>query len=121
MNNILLKNTNIIDVENNSVNENMDIVIENDVIKDVSPSTENHSPDYETIDCSGKFALPGLFESHAHLCWLETFEKDDKISILKQFVEKGITQVRDVGGPFNILKKMKEEIHANNITGPEIF
>ena len=41
--------------------------------------------------------------------------------ILEEFIKKGITQVRDVGGPFNVLKKMKEDINSNKIKGPEIF
>jgi imidazolonepropionase-like amidohydrolase len=118
---ILLKNINFFDVENDVIKENVDIIIENDLIKEIKKSTKGNSLDFKIIDCTDKYAVPGLFESHAHLCWLTTFENKEKEKILEQFVKKGITQVRDVGGPFDILKKMKEEINSNTIIGPEIF
>ncbi len=117
----LLKNINYFDVENDVMKENMDIIVENDIIKEIRKSTEDNSSEFKIIDCTDKYAIPGLFESHAHLCWLTTFEKNEKEKILEQFVKKGITQVRDVGGPFDVLKKMKEEINSNKLIGPEIF
>ena len=118
---ILLKNINYFDIENDVIKENMDIIFENDLIKEIKKSTEENSSDFKIIDCTNKYAVPGLFESHAHLCWLTTFENNEKEKILKQFVKKGITQVRDVGGPFDVLKKMKEDIKSDKMTGPEIF
>ncbi|MCD4820303.1 MAG: amidohydrolase family protein [Candidatus Cloacimonetes bacterium] len=118
---ILLKNINYLDVENEVIKENVDIFIENDLIKEIKKSTKKNFPDFKIIDCINKYAVPGLFESHAHLCWLTTFENNEKEKILEQFVHKGITQVRDVGGPFDALKKMKEDISSNKMIGPEIF
>lgn len=120
-NHILLKNINYFDVENAVMKKNADIIIENNLIKEIKKSTKENSSDFKIIDCTSKYAVPGLFESHAHLCWLTTFENNEKEKILKQFVKKGITQVRDVGGPFDVLKKMKEDINSNKMIGPEIF
>ena len=117
----VLMNINYFDVENDIMKENMNIFIEDDFIKDITKLTEEYSPEYKIIDCTDKYAIPGLFESHAHLCWLTTFENTEKENTLEQFIKRGITQVRDVGGPFNVLKKLKEEINSNKIIGPEIF
>ncbi len=118
---ILIKNINIIDVEKESVQENADIFIENSRIKAIDKNCNMNVSDAEAIDCTGKFAVPGLFECHAHMSHLSELEKNERESILREFVKKGITQVRDVGGPLNILKEMKEKIRKGGICGPDLF
>ncbi|HEX7401817.1 MAG TPA: amidohydrolase family protein, partial [candidate division Zixibacteria bacterium] len=44
-----------------------------------------------------------------------------KKQILKEFVVRGITQVRDVGGPVKTLKSMKDNISNGEFVGPVIF
>ena len=118
-NQILLEDMNIFDVKDGTFKNNMDILIENDIIKNVGKIKETNVE--KRIDCSGKFAVPGLFECHAHIAFLTTMDENDKKKMLKEFVEKGITQIRDVGGPLNVLKKLKEEISNGKFEGPEIF
>lgn len=118
---IILRNITYFDVDNDVMNVKADIIIENCCIKKITNTTDENSDNTKVIDCSNKYAVPGLFESHAHLCHLSTLEKKEREEFLEQFIKKGITQVRDVGGPFNILKKMKEEINSGKIMGPEIF
>jgi len=118
-NQILLKNINIFDVKDGTFKNNLDILIENDIIKNIGKIKET---DFEKrIDCSGKFAVPGLFDCHTHIAFLTTMDDNKKKKMLKEFVEKGITQIRDVGGPLNVLKKLKEDISNGKLTGPEIF
>lgn len=121
MQKILVKNVNIVDVAIGSIQREMDILIGKDRIQSIYPSNKVETADAFIVDCTGKYAVPGLFESHAHLSHLKEMEKDERGNILKGFVKKGIMQVRDVGGPVDILMDMKEQIQKGNTCGPDIF
>ncbi|NOR14530.1 MAG: amidohydrolase family protein, partial [Candidatus Aminicenantes bacterium] len=70
---------------------------------------------------TGKFVVPGLFDCHTHLAFLKTEGEKDPQKGLQAFVSKGITQVRDVGGPLNVLNQMNKRISSGEILGPELF
>jgi imidazolonepropionase-like amidohydrolase len=134
---ILLKNVNLFDVENDILRNNLDILIENGIIKKVGKVNYIDEENLTQINCLRKFAIPGLFECHAHLALLTSPDEETKKQImedfgttkenelekqvLKEFVVKGITQVRDVGGPVNVLKDLKESISNGKFPGPDIF
>ena len=120
---ILLKNISVFDVKTGIFRNNLDILIENCLIKVVGKVNYVGKERLSQIDCSGKFAVPGLFECHAHLTSLSFTTKDEeaKKQMLKEFITKGITQIRDAGGPLKTLKKMKEDILNGEFLGPEIF
>jgi imidazolonepropionase-like amidohydrolase len=118
---VLLKHINVIDVEHNTVQEDMDVLLEKGLIKKISPSKSKNAKGATIIDCSGKYAVPGLFEFHAHLCHLQSIEQLRDMNVLQRFLDKGITQVRDVGGPIDVLKHMKDNVSADPGCGPDIF
>ena len=130
----------MLDVKEGVLRENLDILIEDQLIKKVGKLNSVDKEKVKTIDCSGKFALPGLFDCHTHLSVLtnqpekdseeileecgiaggslsETLEKQ----VLKKFVERGITQVRDCGGPVKTLKGFRDKISSGEYIGPELF
>ncbi len=117
---ILLKNVNIFDVKEGIFRDNLNILTEDNIIRDVG-KVNIGAKSVSHIDCSEKFAIPGLFECHTHLAQLTTMEDETKEQMLKKFVDNGITQVRDVGGPLDTLKKMKDNISKRKLDGPEIF
>jgi len=137
---IILKNANLLDVENGILRNNVDILIEDDIIKEVGKVNYVDEKNLTQIDCSHKFVLPGLFECHAHLTVLtnqddetkkeilkecaieETTQKDElEKQVFKDFVVKGITQIRDCGGPVNTLKALRDKISNEEYAGPDIF
>ncbi|MCJ7577338.1 MAG: amidohydrolase family protein, partial [candidate division Zixibacteria bacterium] len=97
------------------------ILIEDGTIKEIGKVNYIDEENLTQIDCSHKFALPGLFECHGHLAWVTTLEDKVKKQTLKEFVVKGITQVRDVAGPVKILKRLKDDISNGEFLGPDIF
>ncbi len=120
-NQILLKNINYIDVEQGLIVKNTNILIEDDFIKKIFnelPIDKNYS---QIIDCNGKFAVPGLFECHSHIVGVFDFNDEERKEILQEFVFNGITQVRDVGGPLDLLEQMQSDIISNKIIGPDLF
>ncbi|MBT8338861.1 MAG: amidohydrolase family protein, partial [Desulfatitalea sp.] len=74
-----------------------------------------------SIDCAGKFAVPGLFDSHTHLSML-TLRSDEQVrSVFSDFVRRGVTQVRDVGGPLDVIGALSRRTDSEALVGPEIF
>jgi len=136
---ILLKHINLLDVENGVLINDTDILIKDDIIKEIGRAKCRNEESLMQFNCAGKFALPGLFDCHTHLNVLTNQGNEVKKEILKEggieeniqehlekqtlkdFAVKGITQLRDLGGPFNILKDLKDKISRGEYTGPEIF
>lgn len=137
---ILLENANLFDAEEGVLRHNLDILVEGDTIRQVGRAIRADGERLRQIDCSGKFALPGLFECHAHLTVLtnqpdrekkeileecavkggSTSEELDK-QVLREFVNRGVTQIRDCGGPLATLKAMKDKISRGEYIGPDLF
>lgn len=117
---ILLQNVRIFDGSTGRLTGPQDILIAGERIgsvgEDLAPA-----PGATTIDCTGKYAVPGLFDCHVHLAHLTTSGGDTLRSTLAEFVRRGITHVRDVGGPVELLRHMKEQVGSAALTGPEIF
>jgi hypothetical protein len=119
-NQILLINVRIFNSKTGIMSAAQDILIEGDRIKKVG-KTDVVQRHIERIDCSGKYAIPGLWDCHTHLAFLTTLGENQPQKGLKDFVLNGITQARDVGGPIDVMREMKERISNGEISGPEIF
>lgn len=65
---LLLKNANIIDPIND-ITGKYDLLIENNIIKEIGLSLDKDINNYEikTINLKGKYILPGLIDMHVHL------------------------------------------------------
>lgn len=61
---ILLKNGKLIDYKTNT-NENLDILIENDKVKQISKEITTSAD--KTIDCTNLYIIPGMIDIHCHL------------------------------------------------------
>jgi len=137
---ILLKNVSIFDAGSGTFRKNADILIEDGIVREIGEVKDVDEESLRRVDCSHKYALPGLFESHAHLTVLTNQPEKDKKDILmecaveegslseeldkqvlEQFVKKGITQIRDCGGPVKTLKAMKNKISSGEYVGPDLF
>ncbi|MHC4945344.1 MAG: hypothetical protein ACYTG7_20205, partial [Planctomycetota bacterium] len=106
---LLLKNLHVFDVFNGTMEGPKDILIEGNLIQTILEPGE-YAEIVQRIDCKNGFALPGLFDCHTHIVNL-TLEEDDKCEEkLRAFVSSGITQVRDVGGPIDLLHDMNRRI-----------
>ena len=88
------------------------IVIAGNRIQAVGPSSEVQAPAGATlIDASGKFVVPGLFDTHLHQrYWAPEIE-----------VHYGITSVLDISNEIEWIFAMKEGQAKGKVFGPRIF
>ncbi|MFX1285835.1 MAG: hypothetical protein ACFFB5_19495 [Promethearchaeota archaeon] len=117
----ILKRVHVYDVYNKKFSEPTDILVEEGHIAKIGDISQDEQSTAEIIDCSGKYAMPGLFDSHTHLATLAILRPESKAWLLQSFLDKGFTQIRDVGGPIDNLKNLTQEITSGKLQGPDIF
>ena len=94
-------------------------------------------PDSETIDCRGKFVLPGLIDSHVHLAFCagpdhpatvrQVLEDSDETLALRQLRQAqecllaGITTVRDCGTRGLGILAVRDAVASRMLVGPRIL
>ena len=67
-NGLLIENVTILSPKNDNYNAIIgDIIIDNDKIISISESSKTIKGNFETIDGTGKYIIPGLIDSHVHL------------------------------------------------------
>ncbi len=69
------------------------------------------------LDGSGRYAIPGLWDMHVHVCWNDTNAQ----LLLPALLARGITGVRDMGGDLRILNDFKQRVLADPTAGPELW
>ena len=110
-----ITNVTVIDAVN-GVRENQTVVFDGDEITAVQSADEEFSA-AETIDGSGQFLIPGLWDFHVHLTYDDRF--GDSMSAL--FLSWGITSVRDTGGLMHKMLPVVEAMRAEGAVAPRVF
>jgi imidazolonepropionase-like amidohydrolase len=77
-------------------------------------------PDAKTVDGSGKYLIPGLWDMHVHTVFGDWLPRDEKV-MLPLFVANGVTGVRDMGGDLDVLKQWRAAIAAGRLLGPRMI
>ena len=90
------------------------ILIEDGRIKAAGARSQVRIPKNATIlDAAGKFAIPGLWDMHAHY---------EQVEWGPIYLAAGVTSVRDVGNEFDFIRALHEELdrRLNPAIGPHI-
>lgn len=117
---LLLQHVRVFDPVNGSFGDTVDILIHGDRIAAVGtlhPDTKGT----QTLDAGGRFALPGLWDSHVHLSFLTLAGDSSVVNTLAAFVRHGVTSVRDVGGNLDTIAALSRRVEQGDIVGPRIF
>ncbi|ABF39974.1 Amidohydrolase 3 [Candidatus Koribacter versatilis Ellin345] len=78
------------------------ILIEDGVIRAVGPKDQVTIPsDAKVLDATGKFAVPGLWDMHAHY---------EQVEWGPIYLAAGVTTVRDVGNEFEFIQTLHDEL-----------
>jgi Amidohydrolase family len=90
------------------------ILIEDGRIKAVGTRAQVHIPKGATLlDASGKYAIPGLWDMHAHY---------EQVEWGPIYLAAGVASVRDVGNEFDFIRALHEELdrRKNPAIGPHL-
>jgi cytosine/adenosine deaminase-related metal-dependent hydrolase len=71
----------------------------------------------ETVDGTGRYLIPGLWDFHVHLTYDARFTE----AMPGLFLHHGITSIRDTGGPLERVLPAVEALRAEGATGPRVF
>jgi len=111
----IVYNANIIDVENGLTIKDKAIVIDSGLIKRIDDfknlkslvSKDKH------YNLEHKFIIPGLWDMHSHIDKLSDNFEHSK-SMLSLYTLNGVTSIREMGGDWNKLKKLKQASEKNH-------
>ena len=90
------------------------ILIEGGVITAVGPRSDVSIPKDATIlDASGRYAVPGLWDMHAHY---------EQVEWGPIYLAAGVTSVRDVGNEFEFIRMLHDELDGKDrlAVGPHL-
>lgn len=73
------------------------------------------------LDAGGRYALPGLWDSHVHLSFLTLGGDTTVTTTLAAFVRHGVTSVRDVGGQLDTIAGLARRVASGKTLGPRIY
>ncbi|MBI4879191.1 MAG: amidohydrolase family protein [Planctomycetes bacterium] len=116
---LLLENVRVFAPTSGAFGEPLDILIREgriEALGDLEPPPEGA----ERRDAGGRYAIAGLWDSHVHFSFL-TLQSDAAVaSVLEAFLGNGITCVRDVGGPLEVIASLSQRVARGEIAGPTI-
>jgi imidazolonepropionase-like amidohydrolase len=115
---IIFENARIVDGTSSQPSEPMSVLVEGDVIREVSPSITSTSA--KRIDISGKTLMPGLIDAHVHvIAGMANLGQNAKIpdpivtvrafKTMSEMLMRGFTTVRDLGGATSSLLAATQE------------
>ena len=127
---ILITNAAIWDGTSDSASPGMNLLVENNLIKQISaePIPVNRSANTKIIDAGGRTLMPGLIDMHTHLMMRFGVPQSRDMSASEQgaaayetmqlYMRMGYTTLRDVGG--NSLG-LSRSLVAGRIKGPRLY
>jgi hypothetical protein len=108
---------NVVDVTDGEVIRDRTVIVRNRHIDAIEPSESAALPsNATTVEGSGKFLVPGLWDAHVHTRY-------DGIDHLRLLIAHGVTSARDLGGGWEHLGRINQwnqEIAAGKRIGPRI-
>jgi hypothetical protein len=107
---VVIGQVNLFDAVNARVIPDVDVLIRDGIIKEVSVGKRINAKVDHYIDGKGKTILPGLWDMHVHF----TSELDGILH-----TAAGVTHVRDMGNDSTLLKRI-QQIRTGEIIGPEV-
>ena len=137
---LLLRNGTLIDGTERAPVANATVTVEGNVIRTVSGCSgadRTAAPDATVLDCTGKYILPGLIDSHVHLTFsakpdhlsnvARVLKDSDQLLALRalrnaqESLRAGVTTVRDCGDRHNVTLSLRDAFESGMVVGPRII
>lgn len=128
---ILIKNANVIDVVAGTSSAQA-IIITKGRIEALSSQPINI--DALIIDAAGRYVLPGLIDAHVHFFFdcspdpVRSFLSSDRATLLRTAASNaevalaaGITTMRDLGGPRDLMGVFCRQVQRGEVKGPHVI
>jgi imidazolonepropionase-like amidohydrolase len=118
---VVLRNTTVVDVRTGALRPEQAVMIRGGKIAWIGANREvKVASDARTIDCSGLFVIPGLWDMHVHLVFGDWFPNGKEV-LLPLFVANGVIGVRDMGSDLETVTGWRTQIAAGKLIGPRIY
>jgi hypothetical protein len=102
----------------NGFRAGQNVIVRGNRIIEVGPTGKIKKPSNSTtIDCRGKYLIPGLWDAHVHLTNSETLTP----AMFLLFIVNGITYIRDTSGHLDLLLPLREEASLSEGMAPRVF
>ena len=112
---LVIRDVTVIDAVN-GIREGQTVVVDDGRITEVT-SGDVSVDATESVDGSGRYLVPGLWDFHVHF----TYDARFTDAMPGLFLSHGITSVRDTGGPLQAMVPVVEALEAQGATAPRVF
>jgi cytosine/adenosine deaminase-related metal-dependent hydrolase len=123
---IALMHVTVIDGTGAPPRPDMTVLIVGYRIAEIAKSNTISVPRFaRTIDATGSFLIPGLWDMHAHPddpeLWPVNPPPQEKEKLLTLLIANGVTGIRDMGGDLRLLQEWRARVGNGTIVGPHIY
>lgn len=108
---LLIHNVNVVDVAQGICITHRDLLIRGNTIASIAPTSKKTKPN--SIDGTGKYLIPGLWDMHTHNWW--------QLHFSPLYVANGVLGVRNMYTPMAFIKPLKDSIEQGLIVGPKYY
>ncbi len=112
-----IENVTIVHPEKGLIENQTVIVLGEKILKVVASKDLQLSPENKIIDGTGKYLMPGLWDTHIHFAYIEELAP----SMFDLFLGYGITSIRDTGGKIDFVKSWKDKALADPNNAPRVM
>ncbi|HEY9261942.1 amidohydrolase family protein [Chitinophaga sp.] len=119
---LLIKSVRIIDIKTGKITAHQAIAVRNDSIIQIMDNQQaKQYKATQTVDASGKYAMPGLWDMHMHFGGGDTLSEENK-NFLPLYLANGITTIRDCSADISQdVLQWRDEVNKGQLQGPTIF
>ena len=111
---ILIKNVNIVNVENGTILAGKYVALKGSVIIGIYSKEVSLQNSGEVIDGTNKYLIPGLWDMHTHYSSMNSFSNP-------LLIANGVTGVREMFGVIDTVKKIRVETSTGTLIAPDIY
>jgi imidazolonepropionase-like amidohydrolase len=125
---VVLKGATVIDGTDDPPRPNTTIIIDGSRIAALSSNATANgvirsAAAKNTLDLTGKYIMPGLFDMHAHVANVlkNSYNQSESEYMLSMLLAYGVTTIRNTGGPTEQSVELKKNVSEGKIIGPQIY
>ena len=114
---LVVQNVSAIDAVN-GLRRGVNVVIRGNRIHAVTPDPAlTATEDATTIDGTGKYLIPGLWDAHVHL----SYDPEITPVMLPLFLGNGVTSIRDTGGQLQLVLPWRDKARKDPRNSPRVM